>query len=180
MVALVAAAMIAGGCSDDASCGPGAAGATLTLTVGGEVVTYGEFTSSVNNDCTIFETGVISVTIHGNQIGGTGALTLCLPRPDLLDAETVAFAPTRLPPAADDRVQLVDASATLAASCSIVREQASVPAATATFTGYCAGGTDPAGYGLTLAGAVGLRRTCAGNTESVAGTLAGSAAVAAQ
>ena len=43
--------------------GPGAAPAAgITLTVGGETVTYGGFTSSVNNDCTITGSGVISVS----------------------------------------------------------------------------------------------------------------------
>lgn len=177
--ALVAAALalVAAGCSDDAACGPGAAGATLTMTIGGETVTYGGFTSSVNNDCTIAAAGVISVSVHGTQVGGTGSLTLCLPRPDLLGADPVPFAPTRLPPAADDRVQLIDASATLAAGCSVVREPTSVPSGTTTFTGYCAGGTDPGGYALTLAGAAGLRRTCGATTDNVAGTLAGTVAV---
>jgi hypothetical protein len=54
VVALAVAALAAAACSDDATCGPGAIGATgLTLTIGAETVTYGGFTASANNDCTI-------------------------------------------------------------------------------------------------------------------------------
>ena len=82
MVALAVAALAAAACSDDATCGPGAIGATgLTLTIGAETVTYGGFTASANNDCTIAGSGVISVSVHGAQVGGSAALTLCLPRP---------------------------------------------------------------------------------------------------
>ena len=177
-VAALALALAA--CSDDGgpSCGPGPAPvAGITVIVGGETVTYGGFAASVNNDCTIQGSGVISVSVHGTQVGGTGALTLCLPRPDLLGADAVPFAPTRLPPDAADRVQLVDLSATLAAGCTIARDPAGVPAATAAFAGYCAGGTDPAGYALTLAGTVGVKKTCAGGTTDAAGAVAGTVAV---
>ena len=177
-VALLAA-LAGGGCGDDgATCGPGAAPAAgLTITVDGEVVTYGGFTSSINNDCTIAGSGVISVSVHGTQVGGTGALTLCLPRPDLLGGDPVPLAPTRLPPDPADRVHLVDASATLAAGCTLARDPAAAPAATATFTGYCAGGADPAGYALAVSGTVGLKRTCLAGTTSVTGAVDGTVAV---
>lgn len=180
LVVVLSAALA--GCSDDGtSCGPGDAPADgITLTVGGETVTYGSFTASVNNDCTDFASGVISVSIHGSQIGGTGALTLCLPRPDLIGAEAVPFSPTRLPPAAGDRLQLVDASATLAGGCTVARDAAATPAASATFTGYCGGGADPAGYALGLDGAVNLMRTCPGGGDAVTAAVAGAAAVTVQ
>ena len=187
VVLLALAHALAGGassaCSDDGgpSCGPGPAPAAgLTVIVGGETVTYGGFAASINNDCTIPGSGVISVSIHGTQVGGTGALTLCLTRPDLIGTEPVPFAPTRLPPDAADRLQLVDISATLAAGCSIARDIAGVPAATATFAGYCAGGTDPAGYALTLDGTAAVKKTCAGGTTDAAGVLAGTVAVVVQ
>lgn len=177
--ACLVVAALAAGCSDDAQCGPGAAPADgLTVTIAGETVTYGGFTASINNDCTVAGSGVISVSVHGTQVGGTGTLTLCLPRPDLLGGEPVALAPTRLPPDPGDRVQLIDASATLAAGCSVVRSSSSAPSATATFTGYCAGGTDPAGYALGWTGTIGLRRTCPAGMDDVAGTVGGAVAVA--
>src|SRR5688572_29815149 len=87
LLVLSAAAALAG-CSDDDSCGPGSAPAAgITLTVGGETVTYDGFTASENNDCTVQGSGVISVSVHGSQAGGSQALTLCLPRPDLLGVE---------------------------------------------------------------------------------------------
>ncbi len=178
-LALALAAALAG-CGDDggATCGPGDAPADgLTITVDGEVVTYGGFTASINNDCTVAASGVISVSVHGTQIGGTGAFTLCLPRPDLLGADPVALSPSRLPPDPADRVQLVDASATLAGGCTLARDPAVAGAATATFAGYCAGGADPAGYAIGLAGPIGLRRTCPAGVTAVVGTAAGSFAV---
>jgi hypothetical protein len=179
--ALVAAlALVCAGCSDDAPrCGPeGAPADGITLSIGGETVTYGSFTASINNDCTIAGSGVISVSIHGSQVGGTGSLTLCLPRPDLIGAAAVPLSPPTLPPDPADRVQLVDASASLAADCTVARDPGGAPAAQATFTGYCAG--DPAGYALALAGTLALRRTCPAGTDTVGGTIAGAAAVVVQ
>jgi hypothetical protein len=43
--------------------------------------------------------------------------------------------------------------------------------------GVCANGTDPAGYGLVFDGFVGLKRTCAGTTDSVAVGISGAVAV---
>lgn len=178
---LAVGALAATGCSDDATCGPGAAGAAgLTLTVGAETVTYGGFTASVNNDCTIAGSGVISVSVHGTQVGGTAALTLCLPRPDLLGADPVPLAPSRVPPQADDRVQVIDASATLAAGCTAAIDPTLAPAGTAGFTGYCADGADPAGYALALTGTVPVRVTCPAGTTAMTATLGGAAAVAPQ
>ena len=101
----------------DNTCGPGGAPADgLTLTVEGETVNFGAFTASVNNDCTIGSSGVISVSVHGTQRGGASPFTLCLPRPDLLGVEPVALVPSRVPPMDGDRAMLIDASAALAAA----------------------------------------------------------------
>lgn len=177
---LAIAALAAAGCSDDATCGPGAVGASgLTLTVGGETVTYGGFTASVNNDCTIAGSGVISVSVHGTQVAGASALTLCLPRPDLLGAEAAPLAPSRVPPLAEDRVQVIDASATLAGGCTAAIDPTLAPSGTARFDGYCADGADPAGYALTLTGTVPVRVTCGGGgPTAMTATLGGAAAVA--
>jgi hypothetical protein len=182
-LAIALAGALLGACGDDAgdTCGPGAAPADgITLTVGAEQVTYGGFSASVNNDCTISGSGVISVTVHGRQVGGTGVLTVCLPRPDLLGAGPVALSPGRTPPEAGDRVQLIDATATMAGGCAVSRDPAVPPAATATFTGYCDGGADPAGYALGFDGTISLQSTCAGGPTAVSATLAGTAAVVVQ
>jgi hypothetical protein len=183
---LVAAAMLAlavAACSDDASttCGPGTTPAAgITLTIGAETITYGGFTASVNNDCTIAGSGVISVSVHGAQVGGAAPLTLCLPRPDLLGSGAVALAPSRVPPAADDRAQVIDASAALAAGCTASLDFTMMPSGTARFDGYCADGNDPAGYALSLAGTLPLIVTCAGTPTPMTGTLGGAAAVTIQ
>ena len=117
-VAAAALLALAAACSDDATCGPGAAPAAgLVLTIGAETAAFGGFTASVNNDCTVPGSDVISVSVHGTQTGQTSALTLCLPRPDLLGRDPVALAPSRVPALATDRVQVIDASASLAAGC---------------------------------------------------------------
>ena len=178
---LAVGALAAAGCSDDATCGPGAVGASgVTLTIGSETITYGGFTASVNNDCTIAGSGVISVSVHGTQVAGAAALTLCLPRPDLLGAEAAPLAPSRVPPLAEDRVQVIDASASLSAGCTAAIDPTLAPAGTARFDGYCAGGADPAGYALTLTGTLLVRVTCASGTTAMSATLGGAVAVAVQ
>ena len=178
-VSLALAAL--GACGDDGGpvCGPGDAPADgLTLTIDGEAITFGGFTASVNNDCTIAASGVISVSIHGQQVGGAGAITLCLPRPDLIDeGADIAIVGARLPPDAADRVQLVDASATLASGCTVLRDPAVAPAATARFLGYCGDGSGASGYALGWRGTVPLRRSCPAGMDAISGTAGGRVAV---
>jgi hypothetical protein len=178
-VVLFAAAACLAGCSDDdGSCGPGSAPAAgATLTVGGETVTYGGFSASVNNDCTLGASGVISVTVHGRQSGGTSALTLCLPRPDLLGSDAVPLVPSRVPPMESDRAQLIDSTAMLMGGCTVQKDPTMQPSGTATFLGYCDGGENAAGYAIALAGTVPLVRTCGTTMDNVTGTLGGTVAV---
>lgn len=174
-------AAMAAACSDDAACGPGAApGNGVTVTIGAETVRYQGFTSSVNNDCTLAGSGVISTTIQGSQEGGAAALSLCLPRPDLLDAAPAPLSANQVPPAASDRVQLFDVSVVLAGGCTARLVLGAVPTGTARFGGYCAGGTDPAGYALTLAGTTPVTVTCPAGTTTAIATLAGTTAVVAE
>jgi len=176
---VLAGATALAGCGDDDSCGPGSAPAAgITLTVGGETVTYGGFTASENNDCTINGSGVISVSVHGSQTGGSQALTLCLPRPDLLGADAVPLVPSRPTPMADDRAMVIDSSAALAAGCTVQKDTTMTPSGTARFVGYCDGGANAAGYALELTGTVPLVRTCGATVDNVSGTLAGTVAVA--
>ena len=173
--------LLLAGCpgDDDGTCGPGGAPASgLTMTVDGETVTYGAFTASVNNDCTIQGAGVISVSVHGSQDGGGSAFTLCLPRPDLLGAEPVALVPSRVPPMDGDRAMVIDASGALAGGCTVQKDAAGVPSGTATFLGYCSGGEDPAGYAIEVSGTIPLVKTCGADVTNVSGTLGGRVAVA--
>ncbi|MBK9032364.1 MAG: hypothetical protein IPL61_13810 [Myxococcales bacterium] len=180
----VAAALIvlaAGACSDDAVCGPGAAPADgMIVSIGTEAVTYGGFTASANNDCTIAGSGVISVSVHGTQVDGGSALTLCLPRPDLLGPSSSQLAPSRVPPLATDRVQVIDASATFAGGCTATLDPTLTPIGEATFAGYCADGADPAGYAMTINGQLPLRVTCPAGTTAMTATITGTVAVAVQ
>lgn len=180
VVALGGAGALAG-CGDDDSCGPGAAPADgLTLTVGGETVTYSGFTASPNNDCRLATApeGVISVTVEATQVGGTFPFVLCLPRPDLLGAEAVPLAPSRPTPIETDRVMVVDTSASISGGCTIAKDVTQMPSGTARFLGYCDGGANSAGYAIELSGTVPLVRTCGAMMENVTGTLAGTVAVA--
>lgn len=180
---VVGGAALAGlaGCGDDDSCGPGEAPADgITLTVGGETVTYGGFTASENNDCTVNGSGVISVSVHGTQVGGSSSLTLCLPRPDLLGADPVPLVPSRPTPMAEDRAMVIDSSAALAGGCTAQKDITMMPSGTARFLGYCDGGASTAGYALELTGTVPLVKTCGAVMENVSGTLAGTVAVAVQ
>lgn len=181
VVAAALVALAAGACSDDAVCGPGAAPADgMIVSIGTDAVTYGGFTASANNDCTIAGSGVISVSVHGTQVGGGAALTLCLPRPDLLGPEAAPLAPSRVPPLATDRVQVIDASATFASGCTAALDPTLTPVGAATFAGYCADGADPAGYALTINGSLPLRVTCPSGTTPMSATITGTVAVAVQ
>lgn len=178
---LVAGAAALAGCGDDDSCGPGSAPAAgITLTVGSETVTYGGFTASENNDCTVQSSGVISVSVHGAQTGGSSSLTLCLPRPDLLGAEAVPLVPSRPTPMPDDRAMVIDSSAALAGGCTVQKDVTMTPTGTARFLGYCDGGNNSAGYAIELTGTVPLVRTCGATMDNVTGTLAGTVAVTVQ
>lgn len=179
---VAALALAAAACSDDATCGPGSAPADgITVTIGAETVRYGSFTSSVNNDCTPAGNPVISTTIQGVQQGGTAAISLCMPRPDQLGAEPSPLTGNHVPPLAADLVQLFDVSVMLAGGCTARLEIGAIPSGTASFGGYCAGGTDPAGYALTLSGAAPVVVTCpAGPATTMTATLAGTAAIDAQ
>jgi len=84
----LALALAAGttGCGED-SCGPsGAPDVGLVASNDAVTVTYGQLTSGLNNDCPVADapSGVISMTIAGTQSGGSGLVTLCIGRPDLL------------------------------------------------------------------------------------------------
>ncbi|HUQ08179.1 MAG TPA: hypothetical protein VM261_37050 [Kofleriaceae bacterium] len=173
-------AALAGCSDDDGNCGPGTAPADgITMTVGGETVTYGGFTASPNNDCRLANApaGVISVTVEATQVGGTFPFVLCLPRPDLLGADAVSLTPSRPTPIETDRVMMVDSSASLSGGCTVAKDVTQMPSGTARFLGYCDGGKSTAGYAIELSGTVPLVRTCGGTMENVTGTITGTVAV---
>jgi len=183
LVALsLAGLLLTSACSDDgSSCGPGGAAADgITVTIGGETVRYRGFTSSVNNDCTLSGSGVISTTIQGVQADAGATMALCMPRPDLLGAEPAPLSANHVPPEPTDRVQLFDVGVALAGGCTAALVVGATPSGSASFGGYCAGGTDPAGYALTLNGTAPVMVTCPSGTTAATATLAGTAAIVAE
>lgn len=162
------------GCGGGDSCGPGnAPEAGLVVAGTGVSITYGALSGSPNRDCpdAAAPTGVISLSIAGTQSGATGFLTLCIGRPDLLAKQALSFGAE---PAA--QVHLVDLSGT-AGACTLTLDRSTPPSGTATTTGMCGNGADPAGFALQLDAAVTLTRTCGATVDSVAATLKGTVAV---
>ncbi len=159
-------------CGGDETCGPPAGTPTdgVTLTIDGMAATFGMFTSSPNNDCSM-----TSLSVHGQQVTPTPStpffLTLCFPAPEQLGKSN------SLAEAA--RIVLQDVQAELA-GCTYTRDSAQAPAGTLELGGYCSGGRDPAGYALTFDGSVAGLKTC-GMMAPVPVTmqLSGSASVAA-
>jgi hypothetical protein len=180
-LALAIAASGATGCggSDDNTCGPGNAPEVgLTATGGATTLSFGELTSGINNDCPTANTpeGVISVTIFGVQTGGTGTLTLCIARPDLLARQAQPLV-EELPGLVG--VHVVNLNA-MANGCSFSIDTAQPITGSATSTGLCDNGANPSGFALTLDGALSFKRTCGTTTDTLNVALAGSVAVAKQ
>ena len=76
----------ASGCSGD-DCGTqGAFEFGLTVSSDQVHLTYGDLVAGANNDCpdSAAPAGVVSLTIMGTQMGGTGLFTICIGRPDQL------------------------------------------------------------------------------------------------
>lgn len=168
---------LASGCSDD-SCGPG--DAPKVGLVAGSVdvtLTYGNMTSRAGNDCpdTSAPAGVVAVSIEGAQTDGTGLITLCVPRPDLLVqggrslGTTISTADIRI-------IDLHGSSGT----CTYALDSSRPPTGTGGAAGVCGNGTDKAGFALVLDGAISLRRTCGATIDTVAVKLTGTVAVPAE
>jgi hypothetical protein len=178
-IAIAAAAIAAlAACGDDTDCGPGDAPASgITVATPDGAITYGAFTSSPNNDCTPADGQLTSLTVDGVQQQPTPVgmftphLALCITRPERTGADPVPFGLTD-----DDPINLVSVNAE-AGGCTFALDRSTAPEATATFTGYCADGSDPAGYAIELAGSVTLARTCGADIDTVTVELGGAAAV---
>ncbi|HUS27740.1 MAG TPA: hypothetical protein VMZ53_04510 [Kofleriaceae bacterium] len=169
----VAALVGCEGCGDD-SCGPGDAPAT-GLIVGDQdqKLTFGNLSSSANNDCPdpSAPAGVVSLTVSGSQTdaptGGSGLLTLCIPRPDQL-AGTVQLG---------TGVKIIDLHGQ-ANGCMYSIEATRPITGTAYGSGVCNNGQDGAGYALTFDGHISLKRECPTATDTIAVNVSGEVAVA--
>jgi hypothetical protein len=191
LMASLAAALATGCGGDDGSdevCGPGDAPPDgVMVTAAGDSVSYGNFTSSPNNDCPPAEGGPTSLTLEGLQTGLPAgqrfSMVLCLPRPDDLDRLAQGELGGATVDLADDNlVQLIDVNAALADDCRLRRDSAMPPSGTITFSGYCEAGLATEGYALTFDGsAPGFRRCPDGaggfREEPVTITLSGTVAV---
>jgi hypothetical protein len=167
--------VLLGGCpSDGETCGPeGAPANGITASAGSDTLTYGSLSSLSGNDCpeASAPSGVVSLSIEGTLVGGTGRVTFCIPRPDLLAEGRTLGANL-----ANVEMRLVDFSGE-ANGCTFARDPAMPPTGTGTGTGVCNNGTDPAGFALALTGTIHAKRTCGATVDDVSLTLAGKVAV---
>jgi hypothetical protein len=169
---LLATSLSVAACSDDASCGPGSAAATFAVGNGSDVMlTYGDLTSSANNDCPAADapSGVVSLTVNATQTGGSSVVTFCIPRPD-----TLASAGGQL----GTDVKVVDFNGT-ADTCTLTLNTLAPPSGTVNADGVCKNGQDKAGYALAFNGHLVLNRSCSGANDMVPVTLSGTVAVSA-
>jgi len=173
-VLLVAAGALSAGCGDD-SCGPmGAPASGLSVSSAEVVLTYGDLSALAGNDCPAPDApdGVVSLSIEGTQSDGTGLITLCVPRPDLLmDGERTLGTSLSM---AD--IRIFDLSGTYN-NCTFAFDATRVPTGRGVGLGVCGNGTDGAGFALDIDGAVSLRRTCGATVDTVAVTFVGRVAV---
>lgn len=172
-------ALLAGACgggSGDDTCGPGNAPASgLVASASGVALTFGALEGGPNNDCPVAGTpaGVTSLTIAGVQTDGTGIITLCVSRPDLLADRGQALGNDGV--TAEIRVVDLNGSAN---NCQLTVDQLQSITGTATTSGMCDNGESNAGFALTVSGTLTLKRTCGQVVDSVSVTLAGTVAVA--
>jgi hypothetical protein len=164
-------------CSDD-SCGPG--DAPKVGLVAGSVdvtLTYGNMTSRAGNDCPdpSAPAGVVAVSIEGTQSDGSGLITLCVPRPDLLVQGGRSLGTT----VSTADIRIIDLHGSSGA-CTYALDSTRPPTGTGGAAGVCNNGIDKAGFALELDGAISLRRTCDATVDTVAVKLTGAVAVPAE
>lgn len=177
VLAVLAALALAGcgGDDDDEACGPGPATDEVGVApTAGDPVVFGEFHSSANNDCTAPGDGPTSLTIQGTQVDPEDParfLVLCLPSPDLIGDQPISIAD-------DSLVQLIDLVAMPADGCRVALDRDRAASGTVSFGGYCADGSDPAGYALSFDVQVPVLRTCGEDEpEAIDAALEGAAPV---
>ncbi len=152
----------------------GAEPAALVASSTEVTLTFGGLSALAGNDCPAVDppAGVVSLSIEGTQTDGTGLITLCIPRPDLLEDGRRNLG-TSLSMA---EVRIFDLSGS-ADNCTFALDSTRPPTGFATGLGVCGNGTDSAGFALDFDGAVSLRRTCGPTIDTIAVTLSGLVAV---
>jgi hypothetical protein len=158
------------GCGDD-SCGPGNAAADgIAATLPDGKLTFTNLTAGPNNDCPdpAAPAGVISMTIQGTQANGSGRITLCIGRPDLLQTQPLTLGGTD--------VRIIDLKGD-DAGCMYSFDSTRPTTGTVKSSGLCDSGQSSAGFALIVDGAMGMSKDCTTSITQVAATLAGKAAV---
>jgi len=153
----------------------GAASSGLVASSSDVTLTYGNLTSLAGNDCPAVDppAGVVSVSVEGTQTDGTGLITFCIPRPDLLESGMRGLG-TSLSMA---DIRIFDLTGSFN-NCTFTFDSTRPPTGFAGALGVCGNGVDPAGFGIDFDAAVSLRRTCGATVDTVAVTLTGLIAVA--
>ena len=151
-------------------------GLVATNADGSAKLTFGGLHAGLDNDCPASDapSGVVSLTVQGTQTDGTGFVTLCISRPDLLASQAQ---PLQLD-VAGAQARLIDATGT-ANNCNLAIDPAQPASGTLSASGLCGNGSDAAGFALVVDGALHLQRTCNTAVDSIAVTLRGRVAVAA-
>lgn len=164
-------------CNGDETCGPGAAADAIVVGEADTTLTFGGLSSLTGNDCPDPDApeGVISIAIAGTQIdeGATGRLTLCIPRPDLLEQGNRTLG-TALSTA---DVRIIDVKG-MHGGCTYTFDDTRLPTGTAGASGVCKNATDPAGFALDLDAKFSLTRDCGGTLTPVGVTMVGTVEVA--
>jgi hypothetical protein len=169
-----ALASLGGGCSDD-SCGThGAPASGLVASSDQVTLTFGNLSALPGNDCPSPGTpsGVISLSLEGTQTDGTGLITICIPRPDLLDDGNRAIGTAT----STAELRMIDLRGSYQ-NCTYTIDSTQPATGTGGSEGVCANGTDAAGFALQLDGSLSLRRTCGATIDTIAVALTGRVAV---
>ena len=167
-----AVSALSAGCGDD-SCGPGDAPQSgLFLSSADVTINFANLTAGLNNDCPdpAAPEGIVSMTLQGTQVEGTGRVTLCVSRPDKLQDGPIQLGGTS--------VQIVDLKGD-ANGCMYDYESMRPVTGTVSSSGLCDAGSSNAGVALTVDGAVSLNRVCPTATDIIAVAFQGTVAVAA-
>jgi hypothetical protein len=149
----------------------------LTASSTDVTLTFGNATSRAGSDCPDPDApeGVIAVTIEAPQTDGQGFITLCIPRPDLLELGNRSLGLTLS--TADIRIIALSG---MANNCSFNTDKTRPPTGKGAGLGVCSNGTDKAGFAIDLDGAISLRRTCGATMDTIGVKLAGKIAIAAE
>jgi len=173
LITSLAVSASSAGCGDD-SCGPGDAPQSgLYLSSADVTINFANLTGGLNNDCPdpAAPDGIVSMTLQGTQVEGTGRVTLCVSRPDKLADGAIPLGGTS--------VQIVDLKGDDSAGCMYDYESARPVTGTVSSKGLCDAGASDAGFALTIDASVSLNRVCPTATDIIAVAFQGTVAVAA-